>query len=126
MTEFCLCKEHQDMITDLPFEQLLELSNQSNTFIGQLDALIMGLDDPIYTIAAPIFLEWKGTPMAEILANFKKTRDNAKAAYDFVQAEITKRLDEAPSHRVLSPGREDHTITCDEKGNTYNKVKKYE
>ena len=64
--------------------------------------------------------------MTEILDNFKKFRDTALAIFEIVQAEIKKRLDESPSHRLLE-GKPGHTVTLMNDGTiAYTKVKKYD
>ncbi len=114
------------MINNLGLNDLMELSNQQSTMIEQIETLINGLDDPLYTIAAPILTGWEGTPMTEILDNFKNFRNNALAIFEIVQAEIKKRLDESPSHRLLE-GKAGHTVTLMNDGTiTYTKVKKYD
>ena len=57
-----MCKEHTDMINNLGLNDLMELSNQQSNMIDQIETLITGLDDPLYTIAAPILTGWEGTP----------------------------------------------------------------
>ena len=99
MKQICMCKEHQDMINNLPLDALLDLSNNQSNLISQMEVLIDGMDDPAFTVAAPILTEWKGTPVHEMLDSFKKFRDNAKQIFDIVQIEITKRMDLPPSHR---------------------------
>jgi len=127
MQNICMCKEHTDMINNLPIAELIELSNQQSNFISQLDVLIHGLDDPLFTVAAPILMEWKGTPMLEILENFKKVRTNAMQIFDIVQEEIKNRLDNTKEPVCLASGKPFHTATVLPDGTIeYTKVKKYD
>ena len=94
-----MCEEHTKMIRESSMDDLMNMSNYQTDFISQINVLIEGLDDPLFTIAAPILTGWEGTPITDILENFKKYRDNAQKIFDIVQDEIKKRLDMPPSHR---------------------------
>lgn len=92
MISDCMCAEHKKMITDMTTDELQKLSSSSLKMIEDLTQLIDGLDDPVYTLAAPVLIEWKGTPIEEIIQNFKKARDNSQKVFDIAQEEIKKRL----------------------------------
>lgn len=108
MNNICMCKEHTDMIKNIRFPDLLELSNNQSSIMMQLDILIGSLDDLLYDFSE-VLTESKGTSLNEIIKNFMGVRDNAKNIFDVAQEEIKKRLDESPSHRLFQ-GNSDISI----------------
>ena len=142
MTNICMCEEHKKMIENASFEELHKLSRDSLKFIQDINFLIDGLQDPVLHLTQ-FLMDYKGTPLEEILPNFIKVRDNAMRVFDIFQDELRKRLSNKDSICIILgvPGyttrvNEDGSITrtatsCDFDPNgkvavEYTKVKKYE
>lgn len=87
----CMCPEHKKMITDISMDELNNISSTALKRIEDLNELIEGLSDPVFHIAQ-LFMQHEGRPLADILKDFEKVRDNTQKIFDIAQEEIKKRL----------------------------------